>query len=168
MKGSEVMEKQIVNEIKKKIKKHFVTLGIIASLSLLPLKAQEVQLKPYKNLYFYSEISENLISRDPFWTYSVKNVCGYLFGEYLNKKNEKVPLMFVAYEDGRAGFFLLPSKSEKEILYYEYTQKFEPRKDGVCYIFDGEDLKGGKKFIYFRVVDNKGTTVNYGINEGQF
>jgi len=165
---SDFMEKQIVNEIKNRIKKHFVTLSIIASLSLLPLKAQETELKPYKNLYFYSEISENLISRDPFWTYPIKNICGHQFGEYLNKKNEKVPLMFVAYSDGRAGFFILPSKSETEILYYEYSQKFEPRKDGVCHIFEGEDSLNGKKFIYFRVVDNKGETVNYGINEGQF
>lgn len=162
------MEKQIIKKIKEKIKNKFITLSLIASLSLLPLKAQELDSHSYKNLYFYSHVSENLISKDPFWTHEIKNMCDYQFGEYLNKNEEKVPIMFVAYNDGKAGFFILPSKSEKEFLYYEFPQKFEPRKDGICHIFDGEDSQKGKMFIYFRVVDNKGETVNYGIPYGMF
>lgn len=162
------MEKKLIKKIKDNIKKKFVTLSLIASLSLLPLNAQETQLKPYKNLYFYSEVSDNLISRDPFWTHEIKNVCDYQFGDYINKNKEKVPLMFVAYKDGRAGFFILPVKSENTILYYEFSQKFEVRKDNVCHIFEGDDEINGKKYMYFRVVQGNGETVNYGIPYEQF
>ena len=74
----------------------------------------------------------------------------------------------MAYKDGRAGVFILPLKSEKEMFYYEFEKKFEVREDNVCYIFDGLEKYNGKEVIYFRVLDKNGKTVNYGVPFGMF
>lgn len=161
------MEKQI-EKPKNNFKKKMFSYLLAASLTLLPLKLKsEEEYIPY-NLYRYNPYSENLFSNDPFWTYRVRDVCDTQFSKYVNKKNETVPIFFVAYKDGRAGVFILPLKSEKEMFYYEFEKKFEVREDNVCYIFDGLEKYNGKEVIYFRVLDKNGKTVNYGVPFGMF
>jgi hypothetical protein len=77
----------------------------------------------------------------------VKNACFYLANMYVSQRK---------------------SKSEKTMIYYEFENRFEPRYDNVCNIFEGIDEINGRKFIYFRVVDKFGDTKNYAVFEGDF
>ncbi len=161
------MEKQI-EKPKNNFKKKMFCYLLAASLTLLPLKLKSDETYIPKNLYRYNPYSENLFSNDPFWTHRVRDVCNTHFSTYVNKKNEIVPILFVAYNDGRAGVFILPMKSEKEMFYYEFEKKFEIQDFNVCHIFDGVEEYKGNKIVYFRVVDKKGETVNYGVPYGMF
>lgn len=156
------MEKKI-EKPKKEFKKKLFTYLLTASLTLLPLKLKSDETYVPKNLYKYNLYSENLFSNDPFWTYRVSDVCNMQFSTYVNKKNEIVPIFFVAYNDGKAGVFILPMKGEKEMFYYEFEKKFEISDSNICHIFDGVEEYNGNKIVYFRVVDKKGETVNYGV-----
>jgi hypothetical protein len=162
------MNKQIEKK-KSKLKQKFLTLALLTSITLLPLKLGAQSLhKSSNDLYLYSTVRNVLISQDPGWIKRFENVCDVQFADYLNKKNEKVPVLFVAYKDGRAGFLILPVKGENKYLEYEFEEKFEPRKDGKCYIFDGIEKKESQKYSYFRVLQEGGETKNYGIPYGMF
>jgi len=153
---------------KESIKKKIFTYLLATSLTLLPINIKSEETYIPKKLFRYNPISQNLFCNDPFWTYKIENVCDTEFSKYINKNNETVPVLFVAYKDGRAGVFILPMKEEKKLLYYEFERRFEVREDNTCYIFEGEDEKDGKKFLYFRVIDKNGKPMNYGIPYGMF
>lgn len=119
------------------------------------------------SIYLYNSFTENIVSRDPFWHYFLPNVSCHQIVDYKNRKNETVPLLFVAYENGSAGFFILPINSEKEMLYYEFKGKYKANKDK-CLLFEGIDEYKNKNVFYFRIVQPDGETVNYGIPEGMF
>jgi hypothetical protein len=152
-----------------KLKQKFLTLALLASMSLLPLKLEGNSIHKSSNeLYIFSTFRNVLVSQNPAWIKRFENVCDVQFADYINKNNEKVPVLFVAYKDGKAGFLVLPVKGENKYLHYDFEEKFEPREDGKCYIFEGVDEKENQKFLYFRVVDKNGEAVNYGIPYGMF
>lgn len=123
--------------------------------------------KGYYDLLRYSDNSSILCSNDPEWKYDIKDVCDYQFADY-NGKNGPAAVLFIAYNDGRAGIFILPLDGTTIVSYFEFDKKFEVREDGTCHIFEGNDEHKGKKFVYFRVVDKNGETVNYAVFEGDF
>lgn len=132
------------------------------------LKAADVY-KSSSGQYVFNSNRGLLISREPVWFRHLENVCSVQFADYRNKDDDIVPVLFVAYNDGRAAFFVLPVKGENECLYYQFDREFEPREDKVCYIFDGKETdKKNRPFIYFRVVDKHGEAVNYAVYEGDF
>lgn len=164
------MNKQIEKKKNSKIKQKFLTLALLTSMSLLPLKLEGNSLHKSSNeLYIFSTRRNVLVSQNPAWIKRFENVCDVQFADYKNKNFETVPVLFVAYKDGRAGFLILPIKGENEYLYYEFDEKFNPSKNGRCYIFEGVDekksvnKKENQKFLYFRVVEESGETKNYGI-----
>jgi hypothetical protein len=160
--------------MKKKIKKKknngkftqkFLTLALLTSMSLLPLKLDAQSLhKSSNDLYLYSRSRNVLISQNPAWIKRFENVCDVQFADYKNKNFETVPVLFVTYNDGRAGFLILPIKGENKYKYYEFEEKFEPRENKKCFIFEGEQ----ENILYFRVVEESGKTKNYGIPYGMF
>lgn len=160
------------NLIKKKEypKQGFFYLTLLAFMLLLPLKLYSNTVHRSSNdLYIYSIYRNVLISQNPGWVKRFENVCDVQFADYRNKNNDIVPVMFVAYENGRAAILFLPIKGENKYLYYEFDESFEPRKDGVCYIFEGwEEDAYMRPFIYFRVVDKHGEAINYAVYEGDF
>ena len=163
------MNKQLEKNKKSNFKQKFLTLALLSSMALLPLKLGADYIHKSSNeVYIYSKTRNILISQEPAWMKTLQNVCDVQFADYLNKNNDIVPVLFVAYKDGRVGFFVLSVKGENEYLYYEYEEKFIPRKDEVCYIFEGVDEKEDKKFLYFRIVEEDGETKNYGIPYGMF
>lgn len=115
----------------------------------------------------YSDTRSAIYSNDPEWVYEIKDVCDYQFADY-HGKNGPALALFIAYKDGRAGIYILPLDGTAIVSYFEFEKKFEIRQDGVCHIFDGIDEHHRKKFVYFRVVDNQGETVNYAVFEGDF
>jgi hypothetical protein len=159
-----------MNKIIEKKKQKFFALAFLTFMSLLPLKLDANSIHRSSNdLYVFSTYRNVLVSQDPAWIKPLKNVCDAQFADYRNNNGDIVPVLFVAYKDGRAGIFILPVKGENEYSYYEFDEKFEPRKDGVCYIFEGKEAdKENRSFIYFRVVDKHGEAVNYAVLEGSF
>lgn len=154
---------------KNKIKQKFLTLALLASTTLLPLRLGAEYLSSNK-LYIYNRTRNVLISQEPYWFKDLKNVCDVQFADYINKKEEKVPILFVAYKDGKAGFYVLPVNGENEYIYYEFDEKFKPSDNGRCYIFEGleKDKKNKQKILYFRVVEQNGETKNYGVPYNMF
>lgn len=158
------MNKQIEKK-PSKLKQKFLTLALLTSMTLLPLKldAQSVH-RSSNELYVYSKLRNVLISQNPGWVKKMNNVCNVQFADYTNKDFEEVPVLFVAYNDGRAGFLILPNKGENEYKYYEFDEKFKPSESGKCFIFEGVE----ENILYFRVVEEDGKTKNYGIPYGMF
>ncbi len=162
------LKKEIENK-KNKIKQKFLTLALLVSTTLFPLKL-DAELTSSNKLYVYNTTRNILISQEPYWFKDLENVCEVQFADYINKKNEKVPVLFVAYKSGKAGFYVLPVNGENEYLYYEFNEKFKTPENGRCYIFDGieKNKKNNQKILYFRVVEQNGETKNYGIPYGMF
>jgi hypothetical protein len=161
------MDKQI-EKPKNKFKKKIFSYLLAASITLLPLRIKSEEPYVPKNLYFYNQFTSNLVCSDPLWAHKIENVCAVEFSKYTTKKNLTIPIMFVAYKDGRAGVYFLPIRSEKKMFYYEFENKFKVAKNKSCLIFEGTDEKDSLKFVYFRVVQDDGETINYGIPQGMF
>ena len=132
------------------------------------LKAADVY-KSSSGQYVFNNNKGLLISREPVWFRHLENVCDVQFADYKNKNNDIVPVLFVAYNDGKTAILILPVKGESQFIYYGFDETFEPRKDGLCFIFDGKEADKNKRtYIYFRVVDKHGEAINYAVYEGDF